>query len=187
MAVRTELRAGTRLASYTVSSVLGRGAMSVVYAAQDARLGRRVALKILAPSMGESERFRERFLRESRIAAAIDHPNVIPIYEAGEADGLLYIAMRLVAGTDLRALLAREAPLAPERALRMVGQAASALDAAHASGLLHRDVKPGNILLASDQGTGEHVYLSDFGLAVSGGAEADEAAGASRSAIGSSR
>jgi sugar lactone lactonase YvrE len=171
MAVRTELGAGSRLASYTIVSVLGRGAMSVVYEAEDARLGRRVALKVLAPSMGERAGFRERFLRESRIAASIDHPNVIPIYEAGEEDGLVYIAMRLVAGTDLRALLARERTLSPPRALRIVGQAASAVDAAHAAGLLHRDIKPGNILLAFDGDAEPHVYLSDFGLAVSGDAE----------------
>ena len=106
MAVRTELGAGSRLASYTITSVLGRGAMSVVYRARDDRLGRQVALKVLAPSMGERESFRARFLTESRIAASIDHPNVIPIYEAGEAEGLVFIAMRLVAGTDLRGLLA---------------------------------------------------------------------------------
>jgi serine/threonine-protein kinase len=171
MAVRTELGAGTRVASYTLSSVLGRGAMGVVYEADDERLERRVALKVLAPSRGESARFRDRFLRESRLAASLDHPNVIPIYEAGDADGLLFIAMRLVVGTDLRGLLVAEGPLAPERALRIVEQAGSALDAAHAAGLLHRDVKPGNILLASDQTAPEHVYLSDFGLAVSGAAE----------------
>jgi hypothetical protein len=171
MPVRTNLGVGTRLASYTISSVLGRGATGVVYEAQDSRLERRVALKVLAPSLGESERFRERFLHESRLAASIDHPNVIPIYEADEADGLLYIAMRLVAGTDLRGLLAREGRLPPERAIELVEQAASALDAAHAADLLHRDVKPGNILLAAGETTGEHVYLSDFGLAVSGAAD----------------
>jgi serine/threonine protein kinase, bacterial len=171
MAVRTELGAGSRLASYTITSVLGRGAMSVVYRARDDRLGRQVALKVLAPSMGERESFRARFLRESRIAASIDHPNVIPIYEAGEAEGLVFIAMRLVAGTDLRGLLAAKGRLGPERALKIVGQAASAVDAAHAAGLLHRDIKPGNILLAADVGSGEHVYLSDFGLAVAGDAE----------------
>lgn len=171
MDVRTELGAGSRLASYTILSVLGRGAMSVVYRARDDRLGRHVALKVLAPSMGERESFRERFLRESRIAASIDHPNVIPIYEAGEAEELVFIAMRLVAGTDLRGLLAAEGRLRPERALDLVGQAASAVDAAHAAGLLHRDIKPGNILLAADVGSGEHVYLSDFGLAVAGDTE----------------
>lgn len=170
MAVRTELSAGTRLASYTVESVLGRGAMSVVYAATDSRLDRRVALKVLAPPSGDDERFRERFLSESRLAASIDHPHVIPIYEAGEADGLLFIAMRLVDGTDLRGLLARRRTLDPARALAIIGQTASALDAAHARGLLHRDVKPENILLASEEGGADHVYLSDFGLAMTAAA-----------------
>ena len=170
LAEQTGLAAGRRLGSYTIERPLGRGAMSTVYAAEDERLERRVALKILSPALGERPRFRDRFLRESRLAASIDHPNVIPIYEAGESeDGLLFIAMRLVDGTDLRRLLGREGPLEPERALAIVGQAASALDAAHARGLLHRDVKPGNILLASDEAGTDHVYLSDFGLAVPGG------------------
>jgi tRNA A-37 threonylcarbamoyl transferase component Bud32/streptogramin lyase len=169
MTIITELAAGTGLASYTIEAVLGRGGMSVVYAAVDHRLGRRVALKVMAPSLSERERFRERFLRESRLAASIDHPNVIPIYEAGEdKSGFLYIAMRLVEGTDLRRLLAAEGKLHPARALWIVGQAASALDAAHARGLLHCDVKPANILIATDEPGREHVYLSDFGLAVPG-------------------
>ncbi len=169
MTVITELAAGTTLASYTIEALLGRGGMSIVYAAVDHRLGRRVALKVMSPALGERERFRERFLRESRLAASIDHPNVIPIYEAGEAeDGLLFIAMRLVTGTDLRRLLAAEGPLEPAQALWIVGQASSALDAAHARGLLHRDVKPANILIAGEEPGGEHVYLSDFGLAVPG-------------------
>ncbi|HSJ94788.1 MAG TPA: protein kinase [Gaiellaceae bacterium] len=169
MSTATELGPGTRLASYTVESVLGRGAMSVVYEAHDARLGRRVALKVLALSRDGAAPLRERFLRESRLAASVDHPNVIPIYEAGEAGDVFYIAMRLVRGTDLRELLAREGPLPPERALAIAEQVAEALDAAHARGLLHRDVKPANILLSSDEGAPEHVYLSDFGLAVPGG------------------
>jgi serine/threonine-protein kinase len=142
--------------------------MSVVYAAHDRQLRRPVALKVLLAPADDDPRFRERFLHESRLAASIDHPNVIPVYDAGEADGLLYIAMRLVHGTDLRVLLRRQGPLEPERALAIAGQAASALDAAHARGLLHRDVKPGNILLSSTQESVEHVYLSDFGLAVPG-------------------
>jgi hypothetical protein len=170
MAVQTELPGGTRLAGYTLEAVLGRGGMSVVYEAHDERLDRRVALKVLAPQVRETGDFRARFLRESRLAASLDHPNVIPIYEAGEADGQLYIAMRLVRGTDLRALLA-SGPLDPRRALALVRQAAGALDAAHARGLLHRDVKPANILLASDEAGREHVYLSDFGLALPGGGE----------------
>ena len=164
--------AGTRLARYTTESIIGRGGMSVVYAAYDRQLGRPVALKVMAPPAGhEGDRFRKRFLRESRLAASIDHPNVIPIYDAGEADERLYIAMRLVQGIDLRLLLRREGPLDFARALAIVGQVADALDAAHGRGLLHRDVKPGNILLAPDHGATDHVYLSDFGLAVPGGGE----------------
>ena len=172
MASASVFPAGTRLARYTTESVIGRGGMSVVYSAYDRQLGRPVALKVMAPPAGEEgDRFRERFLGESRLAASIDHPNVIPIYDAGEADARVYIAMRLVQGNDLRLLLRREGPLDVARALAIVGQTADALDAAHARGLLHRDVKPGNILLASDQGVTDHVYLSDFGLAVPGGGE----------------
>jgi hypothetical protein len=168
MATKTELGPGVRLGRYTIERVLGRGALTVVYAARDEQLGRRVALKVLTPPPDERDRFRERFMRESRLAASIDHPHVIPVYEAGEEeDGELFIAMRLVDGTDLRALLARDEVLEPGRALAIVGQAASALDAAHARGLLHRDVKPGNILIASEGGD-DHVYLSDFGIAVPG-------------------
>ena len=118
--------------------------MSIVYRADDLRLNRKVALKLLAPELGEDEKFRERFLRESQLAASLEHPNVVPIYEAGELGGLLYIAMRYVAGTDLRALLRREGALEPERTLELVSQLASALDAAHDRGLVHRDVKPSN-------------------------------------------
>jgi serine/threonine-protein kinase len=171
MASATVFPAGTRLARYTTEAVVGRGGMSVVYAAYDRQLDRPVALKVMAPPISDDGRFRKRFLRESRLAASIDHPNVIPIYDAGEADGRLYIAMRLVQGTDLRLLLRREGPLEPARALAILAQAADALDAAHTRGLLHRDVKPANILLASDEGAGEHVYLSDFGLAVPGSGE----------------
>jgi hypothetical protein len=137
--------------------------MSVVYLAEDARLERLVALKVLAPELGSDQRFRERFVRESRLAASLDHPNVIPIFEAGDAEGDLFIAMRYVEGTDLRALLGREGRLEPVRAVEIVRQAAAALDAAHARGLVHRDVKPGNVLIARTQ-SGEHAYLSDFGL-----------------------
>jgi serine/threonine-protein kinase len=168
MAMKTELGPGARLGRYTIEGVLGRGALTVVYSARDEQLGRRVALKVLAPPVDERDRFRERFIRESRLAASIDHPHVIPVYEAGEGEeGELFIAMRLVDGTDLRALLARAGVLEAGHALAIVGQAASALDAAHARGLLHRDVKPGNILITADDGE-EHVYLSDFGIAVPG-------------------
>src|SRR5881628_1271984 len=153
----TDAPVGTEVAGYRIERLLGRGGMSVVYLAEHLRLGRNVALKLLAPELAHDDRFRERFLRESKLAASIDHPNVIPIYDADEADGALYIAMRYVQGTDLRQLLAEEGKLDPRRALAIVGQVAAALDAAHARGLVHRDVKPGNILVAAE----EHVYLSD--------------------------
>jgi Protein kinase domain len=137
--------------------------MSVVYRAEDLRLKRKVALKLLAPELAGDERFRERFLRESELAASLDHPNIVPVYEAGDAQGVLYIAMRYVEGTDLKAVLRREGALAPERALDFVAQVADALDAAHARGLVHRDVKPSNVLI-SPQVDREHCYLSDFGL-----------------------
>ena len=164
--VVAEDRIGTELAGYRIERVLGRGGMSVVYLAHDPRLKRNVALKLLAAELAEDERFRGRFLRESRLAASLDHPNVVPVYEAGEADELLYIAMRYVLGTDLRALLRAEGALAPERALVLVGQVASALDAAHERGLVHRDVKPSNVLLTGRPGK-EHCYLADFGLSTS--------------------
>ena len=159
MSVETDPRIGTTLAGYRIETLLGRGGMSVVYRAEHLRLGRKVALKLLAPQLAEDERFRERFLRESRIAAALDHPNIVPIYDADEAGGVLFIAMRYVEGIDLRGFLQREGRLEPKRALAFLAQLGSALDAAHAQGLVHRDVKPGNVLLA-----GEHCYLADFGL-----------------------
>jgi Protein kinase domain len=166
MVVVAEDRIGTDLAGYRIERVLGRGGMSVVYLARDLRLKRNVALKLLAPELAEDEGFRVRFLRESELAASLDHPNVVPVYEAGEVDGLLYIAMRYVVGTDLKTLLRQEGALAPERALTLVGQVASALDAAHERGLVHRDVKPSNVLLTGRPGD-EHCYLADFGLSTS--------------------
>ena len=154
---------GTTLGSYRVDAELGHGGMGVVYRAEDLRLGRRVALKLLRASLADDRSYRERFLRESRLAASIEHSAIVPIYEAGETDGLLYIAMRFVDGVDLAELLRREGPLEPERAVALVGQLASALDAAHARGLIHRDVKPSNALIGTD-GDGEHAYLVDFGL-----------------------
>jgi serine/threonine-protein kinase len=159
--VGSDPRVGTELAGYRLEALLGRGGMGAVYLAEDAALGRKVAVKLLAPALTDNQRFRDRFLRESQIAASLDHPHVVPIYGAGEADGQLFLAMRYVEGSDLRELLAREGPLAPERALALLAQVAGALDAAHARGLVHRDVKPGNVLVAAPA---EHCYLADFGL-----------------------
>src|SRR4051794_35716011 len=153
-------RVGTTFAGYRIERVLGRGGMSVVYLAEHPRLKNAVALKLLAPGLAEDETFRERLIRESRLAASLNHPNVIPIYDTGEEDGVLFISMRYVDGPDLRTLLKDSAPLPAERTAAIVDQVAAALDAAHAGGLVHRDVKPANILL----GSGDHVYLTDFGL-----------------------
>ncbi|MEU6199721.1 serine/threonine-protein kinase [Streptomyces sp. NPDC047061] len=156
----------TRIAGYEVQGEIGRGGMAVVYRATDLRLDRTVALKLLAPEMARNDTFRRRFTHESRVAAAIDHPHIVPIFEAGETDGVLYIAMRYVSGPDLRALLDKEGVLPVDAALRIAGQVASALDAAHEHDLVHRDVKPGNVLVAqgTDSDHPEHVYLTDFGL-----------------------
>jgi serine/threonine-protein kinase len=156
-------RIGTEYAGYRILALLGRGGMSVVYRAENPRLGMTVALKVLAPELADDEVFRERFVSESRLAAALNHPNIITIYDAGEADGALFIAMRFVRG-DLRAVLVEEGPLEPGRAVGLLEQVASALDAAHAEGLIHRDVKPANILLDSADGRPEVAYLADFGL-----------------------
>ena len=157
---------GDELGGYRIERLIGRGGMSAVYLAEQIRLKRKVALKVLSPELAQDERFRERFIRESELAASLDHPNVLPIHEAGEQDGRLYIAMRYVDGMDLKTLLDREGPLDPDRVVTIIGQVASALDAAHAEGLVHRDVKPGNILLTRTTGSipPEHVYLADFGL-----------------------
>jgi YVTN family beta-propeller protein len=157
-------RLGTRLAGYRIQALLGRGGMGVVYLAEQIGPRRQVALKLLLDQATASEAFRARFLRESELAAAIDHPNVLPVYDAGETDGVLWIAMRYVDGIDLAALLEREGPLAAEQALAIGGQVAGALDAAHARGLVHRDVKPANVLLAVEEGSVTHAYLADFGL-----------------------
>jgi serine/threonine protein kinase len=154
-------RIGTEIAGFRIESVLGRGGMSVVYVAEQIRLARKVALKVLTTELAWDDQFRERFVRESHIAATIDHPNIIPIYDAGEDEGLLYIAMRFVQGPDLREILKRGA-FGVGRTIFLVEQLASALDAAHAHALVHRDVKPGNILLEE---TTDHAYLTDFGVA----------------------
>jgi len=156
---------GADFAGYRIEALLGRGGVGLVYRAQDLRLPRKVAVKILAAELADDESFRERFVRESRLAASIDHPHIVPVYEAGEAEGRLYIAMRHVEGTDLRGLLRGEGPLDAQRAVTIVSQVASALDAAHARGLCHRDVKPANILVGPRvSGGDDHVYLADFGL-----------------------
>ena len=155
---------GTELPGHRIVSVIGRGSMAVVYLAEHLRLGRRVALKVLDPEMAEDEAFRERFIRESRIAAGLDHPNVVTVYDAGEADGVLYLSMRYVEGTDLERLLRSETRLEPSRAVSIISQCASALDAAHAGGLVHRDVKPADILLESQSQGGDRVFLADFGI-----------------------
>ena len=158
---------GDELAGYRLRGVLGRGGISVVYEAENPRLGSTVALKVLAPELATNDLFRARFLRESRIAASLNRPNVIPIYDMGAHDDLLFIAMRYVVGADLRAVLKAKRVLTPDQALLLIGQAGRALDAAHRNGLVHRDVKPGNILIergSDDESEPDHVYLSDFGL-----------------------
>jgi non-specific serine/threonine protein kinase len=154
-----ELAIGSEFAGYRIEDVAVRGGMGLVYRATQLRLTRTVALKLVTPSLARDSSFRERFRREWMIAASIDHPNVIPVYEAGEEDGTLYIAMRWVVGTDLRRTI-DVGPLDPARAAHLVAQVASALDAAHERGLIHRDVKPANILMTGE----DHVYLTDFGL-----------------------
>src|ERR687892_2223563 len=161
---------GTSFAGYRVDSLVGRGGMGVVYRATDLSLGRPVALKLIAPELAEDESFRARFLREPRLAASLDHPNVIPIYEAGEHAGQLYLAMRFVEGEDLKSLLEREGKLTPHRALAILAQVAGALDAAHRRALVHRDVKPANVLLDEDG----HVYLTDFGITKQLGGESTD-------------
>jgi serine/threonine protein kinase len=157
------LQPGATVAGYKVETLIGRGGMGAVYRASEEGLERRVALKVIAPELASDERFRERFLRESRIAASLDHPHVIPIYQAGEESGVLYLAMRYVEGYDLAKLVAEEGALEPRRALDLLSQVAEALDAAHEKGLVHRDVKPSNVLIAVAAGR-EHCYLGDFGL-----------------------
>jgi class 3 adenylate cyclase/ABC-type transport system substrate-binding protein/tRNA A-37 threonylcarbamoyl transferase component Bud32/streptogramin lyase len=156
-----ELPSGTVVAGFRVERLLGRGATGSVYLARDEHLDRAVALKLLPPELSRDERFRQRFLRESRLAAALEHPGIVPIYSAGESDGHLFIAMRYVGGSDLRQLLQLEGRFEPERALEILSRIAQALDAAHERGLVHRDVKPGNILVED----GNRAFLADFGLA----------------------
>ncbi|MGH8970390.1 MAG: protein kinase domain-containing protein [Actinomycetes bacterium] len=157
------LEVGDQIAHYRVEAYIARGGMAVIYRARDLSLGRPVALKLIAPELAHDDTFRQRFTRESELAASIDHPHIIPIYQAGEVDGKLYIAMRFVDGEDLGSRLEAGA-LAPEVAMPIFTQVGGALDAAHAHGLVHRDVKPGNILISRNLDKSDHVYLTDFGL-----------------------
>ncbi|MGI8594191.1 MAG: protein kinase domain-containing protein [Solirubrobacteraceae bacterium] len=158
-----ELQVGSVVGGHRIEAVAGRGGMGVVYRAIHLALNRVVALKLIAPELAEDPEFRERFKRESEVAASLDHPSVVPIYTAGEDGGLLYVTMRFVDGTDLREMIARQGRLEPRVAARIISQVASALDAAHARGLVHRDVKPANVLIGGAVGT-PHAYLTDFGL-----------------------
>lgn len=161
-----DTRVGTEVAGYRIEELIGKGGMGAVYLAEHLRLGRRVALKLLAAELADNEKFRDRFLRESKLAASIDHPNIVPVYDADEVDGVLFLAMRYVEGTDLRGLIVSESRLDPVRTAAIGEQLGDALDVAHARGLVHRDVKPGNILVTprKDPNGRDHVYLSDFGL-----------------------
>ncbi|HEY5941499.1 MAG TPA: serine/threonine-protein kinase [Solirubrobacterales bacterium] len=160
----TDLAAGDEFAGYRIESRLGRGGMGILYLAMEPGLERRVALKLIAPEAAAEEVFARRFAEESRIAASIEHPNVVPIYAAGEADGVPWIAMRYVPGSDLGRWITREGRLDPTQAVALVAQVGNGLDAIHAAGLVHRDVKPANVLLSGDPGS-EHAYITDFGVA----------------------
>jgi serine/threonine protein kinase len=154
---------GRRLGNYRIDGVLGKGGMSVTYKATDVRLGRKVALKVIGDHLGTDAEFRERFVDEARNTSAIDHANVVPLYDFGELDGMLYIAMRMVDGGDLAGLIAG-GPIAPSRTLTMLDQVADALDTLHSRGLVHLDVKPANVLVTKKETSREHVYVADFGL-----------------------
>ncbi|MCL2585277.1 MAG: serine/threonine-protein kinase [Streptosporangiales bacterium] len=156
---------GETVGGYRLESRIGAGGMAVVFRARDERLDRLVALKVLTPALTLDEEFRERFIRESRAASVVDHPHIIPVYGAGEDDGVLYLAMRHVSGGDLHSVVEREGPLAPGRVAPLLSPVALALDAAHQAGIIHRDVKPANILIDAGPGRPDHPYLSDFGLA----------------------
>jgi serine/threonine protein kinase len=154
------LSPGSTIAGYEIETVVGSGGMGVVYRARQLKLDRPVALKLVEPEVAGEPLVRERLRREARTVAALDHPNVVPLYEAGEENGTVYIVTRWVEGTELGALIRRDDPLEPGRAARMAAQIASALEVAHEKGLIHRDVKPSNAIVAAD----DHVYITDFGL-----------------------
>ena len=159
MTVEGRVEPGSLLAGYRVVELAGRGGTGEVYRAHDGRLDRDVAIKVLSDTYAADLELRGSLIRESRLAASLDHPNVVPVYDAGELDGHVYIAMRFVAGTDLGAELGR-GPMVVGRVVDIAGQIAAALDAAHEQGLVHRDVKPSNVLV-DHRG---HCYLTDFGL-----------------------
>jgi len=169
----TLMSPGATFAGYRVEALVGRGGMGVVYRATDLSLERPVALKLIAPELATDEHFRARFLREPRLAASLDHPSVVPIHEAGEHEGQLYLAMRYVEGSDLKTLLEQDLQLSPEHSLSILAQIADALDAAHRRGLVHRDVKPANVLLDEDG----HAYLTDFGISKQVGGESTDVGG----------
>ena len=158
------LQPGSVFAGHRIEGLAGRGGMGVVYKATHLALDHVVALKVISPELASDERFRRRFGEESRIAVSIRHPNVVAIHHAGEEDGLLFVTMDLIDGTDLRGLLGAKGPMSPDHAAAVIAEVAAALDAAHARGLVHRDIKPGNILIEGE-GVNERVYLTDFGLA----------------------
>ncbi len=162
------LAPGSTFAGYEVESVVGAGGIGILYRARQVRLDRPVALKLVEPDVARDPVIRERLRREARMVAALDHPNVVPLYAAGEEDGTVYIVTRWVEGTELGTLIQRHGPLEPGRAARTAAQIAAALEVAHEKGLVHRDVKPSNVILTSE----DHVYLTDFGLAKRAGTAA---------------
>jgi serine/threonine protein kinase len=159
-----QLGRGSIVGGYRIDGQISRGGMGIVYRATNVALNRIYALKVLTPELAEDDRFRERFKREMRIAASLHHPNVVAIHYAGEHEGLLFFVMDFVSGSDLRDLLKDTGAIEPHRAVDLLAQFASALDAAHERGLVHRDVKPANILITVANGE-EHSYLTDFGIA----------------------
>jgi serine/threonine-protein kinase len=168
--VGADFDTGQRFGAYLLGKLIGRGGMGVVYSAEHVHLGRTVALKLLAPELSTNEDFRARFLRESRLAATLDHPSVVTVYDAGDVNGVLYIAMRFVRGTDLAGVISQRGPMPAGETMSILEQVADALDAAHDAGLVHRDVKPANVMIEGDR-----CYLTDFGLTKHTAAESTQA------------